>query len=536
MKTPKYILWVSGLALALLGGCGEEPNELPPKNMFLSDGDCAIARCNTYQTSIQAQIGPQGRSRALGEEDIDLLWNGPVSSGYFDYTYSDGTKVFWVAKIDRILKLTISDEGFKVINELRRPHPKVTRYVTPEYIKSTVERLDKTDINSRNYKRLTAAWRDYQTVSSPYIHALLTKDNVLFVLGKDRIIAYADEDPNNPESPIVKKGEFVVEKNQLQLSVALFTGLNLSHDGWLIIPNVDGTIIAVNQDFDKSYYYVIGREFIRRNITIDEAGGVYIVSDKSVRKIIWTGSGFTDDPALGSWEEPYELGTANRSPYREGRGSGSMAVLVGNQHDEDKLIALTDGADLNHLLLFWRNDIPESWSKLDEKTSLRLVARAPLKFADEMARNIYFDNTPIVMGYGLMLANNQVRNQEPRYLDTQLRIFDPNLLPFGVEKFTWNPSTKELERAWVRKELSIPNSTPVISASNSQVNAIGVKNNQWVVETIDWLSGETLATYRLTSSQRFNPLRSAVQLLDNGNLIYSAFGGLIHLRLGNSGK
>jgi hypothetical protein len=42
----------------------------------------------------------------------------------------------------------------------------------------------------------------------------------------------------------------------------------------------------------------------------------------------------------------------------------------------------------------------------------------------------------------------------------------------------------------------------------------------------------SLTTYVLGESERFNPIMLALQLLPNGDPIYPAFGGVVHLRLG----
>jgi hypothetical protein len=68
--------------------------------------------------------------------------------------------------------------------------------------------------------------------------------------------------------------------------------------------------------------------------------------------------------------------------------------------------------------------------------------------------------------------------------------------------------------------------------ANRQLHVVGLKNGQWVMEILDWDSGETLAVYTLGSSERFNPIMLALQILPNGDPIFATFGGIMHLRLG----
>jgi len=54
------------------------------------------------------------------------------------------------------------------------------------------------------------------------------------------------------------------------------------------------------------------------------------------------------------------------------------------------------------------------------------------------------------------------------------------------------------------------------------------------MQTLDWDTGKTRAVYTLGESERYNPIMLALQVLPNGDPIFAAFGGVIHLRLGES--
>jgi hypothetical protein len=67
---------------------------------------------------------------------------------------------------------------------------------------------------------------------------------------------------------------------------------------------------------------------------------------------------------------------------------------------------------------------------------------------------------------------------------------------------------------------------------NRQLHVVGLKQGQWVMEVLDWDSGETKAVYGLGESERFNPIMLALQILPNRDPIYASFAGIIHLKLG----
>jgi len=59
-----------------------------------------------------------------------------------------------------------------------------------------------------------------------------------------------------------------------------------------------------------------------------------------------------------------------------------------------------------------------------------------------------------------------------------------------------------------------------------------VHDGAWSLETLDWDTGATRAIYTLGRSQRFNPIELSLQLMSNGDPIYSTFGGVVHLKIG----
>jgi hypothetical protein len=118
------------------------------------------------------------------------------------------------------------------------------------------------------------------------------------------------------------------------------------------------------------------------------------------------------------------------------------------------------------------------------------------------------------------------------HLDNQLWLNDPSVVPKGVQKFAWDPERRRFETAWVRPELSIPSSTPVIAAEGRQLLGMTVHDGVWSLESLDWDSGATRALYPLGPSQRFNPIQLSMQLMGNSDPIFSTFGGVLHLKIG----
>jgi hypothetical protein len=529
---------LAALTSAALLACAGAPDAGPatqeaaaPRNPMLANGLCALVHCDPYQSDAFPVRGPARPAAALGDAEIDLLWGSPISGGVLDVTYPDGTTVFWVPKVDRIWKLGLDAElRLVVLAELPLPPGKYPAH-SAEFMRGWTEELDALPFASDAYRQKAAYWRDYQLEALHAYQAVVDRDGVLFVGGRDRIVAYADVEPGNPRSPIAKRGEFVFDPTQMNGGPAVLIGLNATWDGTLVAVSLDGTVIALDRALSRAVYHRIPGERFWNSVAVDEQGGVYAVTDERLHKLVWTGQAFSDRPEDGAWSEPYAVG-ANDAALRGSRGSGTTPTLLGLESDRDQFVLIADAADVNNLVLYWRDAIPEDWEQIEGTPSRRIAGQAPVDFGQSGLTDSYSENSPVALGYGAVIANNRPRNRMSLHLDNQLWINDPAVAPSGVQKFAWDPKRRRFASRWARPELSNPNSTPMISAHDRRLHCVTVHDGVWSFETLDWDTGATHAVYTLGRSQRFNPIQLSMQLMGNGDPIYSVFGGVLHLKLG----
>jgi hypothetical protein len=529
-------IFLAGL-LACAGGPGDEAASVsaadvaPPRNPALSNGLCPLVHCSAAQADAIPVSGPALASRALGDAEIDQFAGSPISAGVLDVTYPDGSTVFWVPKVDAIWKLGL-DANLRLVllAELPLPPGKYPAH-SGDTMRTWIAELDALPLGSDEYRDKAGYWREYPLEALGAYYAAVDAEGVLYVAARDRIVAYADAEPGNPRSPIVKRGEYVLEPSYMNGGPAVLIGLNATFDGTLVAASLDGTVIAVDRSLARAVYHRIPGERVWNSLAVDEAGGVYVVTDKQLHKLAWNGQGFSTREEDGAWVETYEEGT-NDSELRGSRGSGTTPVLLGSESDADQFVLIADASDVNNLVLYWRDEIPEDWDALDDETSPRVAGRAPVDFGREDLADTHSENSPVVLGYGAVVANGQPSNGMALHLDNQLWLNDPEVAPRGVQKFAWSPERREFASVWVRPELSVPNATPVISVLDRGLHAVTVHDRAWAFETLDWDSGETRAIYTLGPSQRFNPIELSLQLMGNGDPIYSTFGGVLHLKLG----
>lgn len=127
---------------------------------------------------------------------------------------------------------------------------------------------------------------------------MLDIDNTYYIADKTgSITAYGDADPGDPASPIALKGTFQLPEPVTGLTV----GMNLTFDGWLIVPTEHGYVVAVSRDFEEHRVARLrhaegaeeratgptGYGWVRNGVAIDSAGGLYVeVSSPSCVPIV----------------------------------------------------------------------------------------------------------------------------------------------------------------------------------------------------------------------------------------------------------
>lgn len=506
-----------------------------PKNPALGDGLCVLTHCDGYQTGALPVHGPRGESRRLSEEDIDLLWQSPLSAGAFDRRYADGRQAFWVIKVDRIAKVGLENNTLRTLQELRLPPGKFP-YYSAEDMQRFVAELDAHAPDSAAFKELAADWKGYESEGIRTFYGALDRNGTLYSGMMDRVVAYTDADPARADSPIVRKGEFVFDPAQMnkaaRMPVPIIIGFNALHDGHLVAVSMDGTLVVIAPDLRSAQYYRLGKEeSIWNSVSVDEKGGMYFASSKKLYKLVWKDGRISDRSEDGAWVESYEIGPLDAT-QRSGRGSGSTPVLMGNPEDRDRFVIIADAADVNNTVLYWRDEIPADWQQLPGTASRRVAGKLPVNFGESGRTESYTESAAVVLGYGAVFADGRPRNGEQMTMDVALRLTDPALTPAGLQKFHWDPQERRFLADWSRLDVAIPGCTPVVSALDGGLNFGSVADGHWTWTVLDFETGKTRAVYDLGPSQRHNPSYIVLQLLPNGDPLYAGFGGIVHLRLG----
>ena len=520
---------LGGLA-ALVFAFPASATERPPRNSFLADSSYPIGHGDSAQQDALLVEGPADPGPVLAAGEIQYVPVGPAHFGaYTSSPYPDGRRVIWSNGLDRIVKVDF--ETFEVLATYWVPG---ARRWTEAEADASIARFDNSN------EGFFAIWRAFRDASKlrdlSSVYTLLDADNTYYIADKaGSITAYGDEDPADPGSPIVEKAVFEMPAQVTGLTV----GMNMTFDGWLIVPTEHGYVVAISRDL-KEHRLVrmqhsegaearatrpTGYGWVRNGVAIDERGGIYIASQEHMHKLIWREQRLSTDPADGAWTAPYLNGW--------GHGTGATPSLMGFG-EEDRFVVITDGSPLMNVVLFWRDGVPGDWDMLPGAPDRRIAGMLPADMGDPELQEIQSVQSVVVSGYGALVVNNVGRNA-PWYLPARASMLlvsflgsSPLYQPHGVQKFEWDPARHVLRDAWVNREVSSPSCVPVVSYPSDRVYLIGARENQWTLEALEWRDGRS-AFYTLIGGQRYNPFFSGTEIDEAGRIHYGTPWGRVRL-------
>ncbi len=464
----------------------------PPINRFLADSPWPMSHRNSY---CQASSGYTGPSSPDGYEvDFKSGFPGLITMA-ISGTYPDGKRVVWGSDLRRVFKLDIN--GRK--------------------------------ISSIDYYRKESSGSGYGLVerATSGAYTLVDRDGVFFVPGFTRIMAFTDEISGKADSDIVLKGTYTIPQERLHGKSDKIVGINLTYDGMIVFATSGGTIAAVTRSFDRAYYIYLGEEEISNSIACDENGGVYVVTSRKMYRVQWTGSELTLDEKSGAWSAEYETGSG-QSGIRLGAGSGSTPTVMGTG-GQDKFVVITDGQDLMHLVIFWRDAIPSDWKGIRGAKDRRIAAQVPVRFGDPNAVFSISEQSVCVRGYGALVVNNYLRSDSGSKFGNILLSGVSSIAPYGAEKFEWDPASRTMRSVWVNTGVSLPNGIPCMSSATGLVYGIGKRGKYWTMEALDWNTGESVFYIPVGAGPWYNSAYAAIEIGDAGNMFTGTALGMVRL-------
>lgn len=487
---------------------GTQAADEAPCNPHLAASPWAGNHRNSYAQASSPFPGPTGPAEHVNV-DHDGFASAPVIVS-FSPRYPAGGRVVWAS--------TVGPTG-----EVLKIDPR-TVTVIDKYIPQLEE----------------GAGPGSSTVSGAY--NIVDADNRLHVGQATSLEVYGDAVPGERLSSIALLRRFDLPARALCGEDTL-VGITMTYDGHIafatengvvgVVPrqpgrmkaknlrtlSLNGTDCAGGPDGDV--------ETVSNSIAADEKGGIYVVSSNAMYRIDWR-----DGELWQRWRSGY-AGAGGTGGGRLGAGSGSTPTLMGTARRDDRFVVVTDGQELMHLVLMWRDRIPKDWEPVREGADRRIACEIPVTFGDETAERSLSEQSVLVRGHSAVVVNNLMRadpvlGQLPPQLAPYSQLLSglPGNEPRGIERFDWDPVSRTCDVAWTNPDVAIPNGIPTMSSATDLIYGIGSRDGVWTLEGLDWDSGEVELTVETTAFPTSNSFYAATTLGPGGTVWTGNFGGV----------
>jgi hypothetical protein len=161
-------------------------------------------------------------------------------------------------------------------------------------------------------------------------YTILDKDGYYFAVYGTGLYKFGYKDPTDPLSglQLVKSLDLKAAlPADLAATVSRVIGINLTADGRIAFA-MSGLVGVVDRELSGLQFIPIAGEAIDNNLAADAQAGLYVVTDKFMRKLVWTGEQLSADEADGAWQSAYDIADI-QIPGIVSRGSGTTPTLSG---------------------------------------------------------------------------------------------------------------------------------------------------------------------------------------------------------------
>jgi hypothetical protein len=352
------------------------------------------------------------------------------------------------------------------------------------------------------------------------IYSLVDNDNIVYAnFNGNSIYAFGLTNPYTPTSGI----QIVASK----IMPYTITGLSMTYDGNIIVVG-SNSLTIINRKLDKILAHVdFGQdETITNSVAVDENNGIYVASDKYMRKVIWTGKSLSTDAKDGAWSSLYDTGRQPPS-IKVGTGTGSTPSLMGFEDGKDKLVVITDGADQMDLVAFWRNDIPADFKQQPSTKSRRIAGQIRVTCGfTQLPDFIQSEQSVVIKDYGAFVVNNVGYEANQDLLVSVIAIGPLRTAATGVERFEWDPQAHKWHSVWANPTVVSISMAPVVSIPANMVLVNGyTQQDGWEVTGLDWDTGAVVHRTLFGQTSYGNGAYGLIELPADNNMIFNSIAG-----------
>lgn len=304
----------------------------------------------------------------------------------------------------------------------------------------------------------------------------------------------------------------LLDLTQFTTTPTNIVGLGITYDGMLVFAS-QTYIGVIDRAFDTipKIYYFEPNEVCNNSFCIDENNGIYIATNKQMRKLVWTGQELSANTADGAWTSSYKTGKS---------GAASTPSLMGFDNSQDKLVVIVDGE--NNLVAFWRNELPSP-------NASRIANEQKLSFATD--EKPVFTAGLAIHNNGVFVANNSLyANTGDAIVDAIATVIKPSAQ--GCERFEWQDDTKKFKSIFANNTISTATMKPAVSTTSNIVCVNGFyPESGWEVTGLDWNNGKIVHRSLFGKNNYGNAAFATLQYFANGDMLFNSIAGPCRVRM-----
>jgi len=506
------------------------PN-MPPRNSWLTDSVYPTSHFNPGATDSVLHAGPAKGKKLTRDRDLKMIPNLMVSNPTVKKIDSD--TVLFASGTLGIRKILATGKTFESLSFLPYPGYELKAEAANDQAVAVLVAEFDAGRRAKNEAKLLAAVAGFERLGVTRadgingVYNLFDRDGFHYcVYGGTKVIKSTDDNIARGPIRLVKSVDVAAAMPPSEAkAVSRIIGLNMTYDGF-IAAAAPGALVVLDRDLNVKSYVAFPGEAVDNSIVIDDRNGIYVVTSRRMLKIMWDGQKLSTDEKDGAWESGYEW-TPDEKALAAGaisRGSGTTPTLMGFGNDPDKLILIADAAESGaNAVAFWRDEIPADFKQKPGTKSRRIADQARIEIS-----KLTIEPSPNVLGYGAVFINGSYPN--PVKTPGAPNAFTAGVTrpaPLGIQKFEWNPKTRQLNKAWINRE--VDNSdimVPVVSAATGLLYCAHKENGDYQYVGLDWMTGELRERWIFPDDSRvWNAFGGITTILEDGDLLIGgAFG------------
>ncbi len=536
--TPRTIvlLCLTAVVAAAAAGCmlfaPPQPPPAPPPlpampapNPWLTSSAAPTSHGNPARTAAVLTGGPVTSKTLARARDAKVVWNVLASNPTAKKIDTD--TVLFASGPFGLRKIFATGKSFEPLSFL--PYPGFEERARKADTSAVADLLARVDAarRARDDAALGAAIAGIERLGVTFdaagngLAALIDAAGFHYcVYGGTKILKSTDDDMVRGPMRAVKTVDVAKKLRRKDAApVTRIGGLAMTYDGHLAAA-ASGALVILDRDLNVKVHLPFADESVHGGVAVDERNGLYVLTSRRLRKVVWTGERLSTDEADGAWDSEYEVAAEAAAG-----GATTTPTLMGFGDDPDKLVVIADAAPTGtNLVAFWRDAIPPAFVQKPATRSRRIADQVRITIAHYPP-----ETPPNVLGYGVAVANGTY--PQPYQLRGLPNAFTAGVTrpaPLGIAKLTWNPTADRFEPAWINAEVdNADGAVPVVSAKTGLLYAAHKVDGNHQYVGLDWQTGAIRARWIFPDDSRlWNAFGAVTTILEDGDLVIGGAFGL----------